>query len=91
MTGIASFLVLMIGPLARKVLLALGFGFVSYAAVSTALTAALNAAKASLNGITVDVMNILSLGGVFTAMSIIAGAMITRVGMQALKRLEVLK
>lgn len=91
MSGMAGFLVTLAGPLARKVLTSLGFGLVSYAAVSTALTAAFNSAKSALNGMSMDVMNLVSLSGVLTGISIIAGAMIARVSLNAIKKLEILR
>lgn len=91
MSGLASFLVSLAGPLVRKALLSLGLGVASYAALSTAVTAALNSAKTSLAGFTGDALSILQLTGLFTAMSIVAGAMVARVGLMALKKFEILK
>jgi hypothetical protein len=89
--GLGTFLVALAAPLARKVLFALGIGVASYAALTTALNAALGAAKASLAGFTGDALSILQMTGLFTAMSIIAGAMVARVGLLAIKKLEILK
>ena len=89
--GFGAFLVAAAAPIARKVLFSLGVGVASYAALTTAVNAALGAAKSSLAGFTGDALGILQLTGVFTAMSILAGAMIARVGLIALKKFEVLK
>lgn len=89
--GLGSFLVTLAGPLARKALFSLGVGVASYAALTAAVNAALGAAKASLAGFTGDALSILQLTGIFTAMSIIAGALIARVGLVALKKFEILK
>jgi hypothetical protein len=89
--GLGTFLVALAAPLARKVMFSLGLGVVSYGALTAALTAALSAAKQNLAGFTGDALSILQNTGVFTAMSIIAGALTARVGLMVLKRFEVLK
>jgi hypothetical protein len=89
--GIATLLVSLAGPVVRKALASLGFGLVSYAAMSTALNAALSAAKGSLSGFGGDALSIVQLSGVFMALSIIAGAMVARVGVNAISKLEILK
>jgi hypothetical protein len=91
MAGIGSFFVSLAGPVIRKVMLSLGLGVASYAALTAAVTAALDAAKASLAGFTGDALSIIQLTGIFTAMSIIAGAIVARVGLVALKKIEILK
>ena len=91
MAGFGTFLVSLAGPVVRKALTSIGFGIASYAAISTALTAALDAAKSSLAGFTGDALSIVQLTGIFTAFSIIAGALIARVSLMSLKKLEILK
>lgn len=73
MSTLSSALTALAGPLAKKVLTALGIGFLTFAGVDTAVNAALSAAKSNFAGITTDIASILAIGGVFTAMSIIAG------------------
>ncbi len=87
----AAFLMLMVGPLAKKVLTALGIGLVSYAAVSTGLAAAIGAAKAAWAGFAGDALSIVQLAGVGEAISIICGALTARVGLMVLKKFEVLR
>ena len=91
MGGLGAFLVSLAGPAIRKILFSLGIGIASYAAMTAALTAALGAAKSSLSGFSGDFVPIVQLSGVFTAMSIIAGAFIARVSLSAVKKLEILK
>lgn len=91
--GLGSFLAAIAAPIVKRVLVALGFGLVSYAAVSAALNAALSAAKnawAGLSGFP-EALAIVQIAGVNTYASIIAGALIARVAMQAVKRLELIK
>jgi len=91
MAGLGAFLVSVAGPIARKVLASIGVGVVSYAAISTALNGALSAAKTALSGLGGDGLAIIQMTGIFTAFSIIAGALIARVGLNAIKKFEVLK
>jgi len=83
----ATWLMGLAGSLAARVLLSLGFGIISYAAVATALSAALGAAKASIGGMVPDVANLIGLAGFFTALSIIAGGAVASVSLLTLKRL----
>lgn len=87
----AAFLMALVGPLAKKVLTALGIGLVSYAAVSTALNAALAAARAAWSGFGGDALAIVQLAGVGEAASILAGALTARVSLMVLKKFEVLR
>lgn len=91
MPGLGSFLVAIAGPLVRKALTSLGIGIVSYAALATALNSALSAAKSTLGGFSGDAAAIVQLSGVFDAFAIIAGALIARVALSQLKRLEILR
>jgi len=86
--GFAAFLAAIVGPLAKKVLISLGFGIASYAAVATALSAALSAARSAYGGMSGDVLQLVELAGVGVAASILAGALTARVSLQVLKRLE---
>jgi len=86
MGGLGTWLMALIGPLARQVLLSLGVGVVTFVGLSAAVTAALGSAKASLAGLPADITQVLALGGVFTALSILAGGITAGVSMIALKR-----
>ena len=73
--------------------MALGIGIVSYAAMTAALNAALSAAKnawAGLSGFP-EALALIQMAGVTSAASIIAGALIARVALQSLKKLELVK
>ena len=91
MAGLGTFLVAIAGPVVRKALTSIGIGIVSYAALSTALNTALSSAKGALGGFGGDAASIVQMSGVFDAMSIIAGALIARVALAQLKRLEILR
>ncbi len=91
MAGMGSFLVAMAGPVVRKALISIGVGVASYAAIATALNAALDQAKTAWAGLGGDALALIEIAGVSTALSIIAGALVARVGLMSLKKLEVLK
>jgi len=84
--GIGTWLVGLAGPIARQILISLGIGTVTFLGLNTAVTAALGAAKTALSGLPADAVQILALGGVFTALSVLAGGVTAGVSMIALKR-----
>ncbi|WP_265919177.1 DUF2523 family protein [Cupriavidus nantongensis] len=77
----------LIGPLVRQALVALGIGLITFVGLDAAVTSALAAAKASLGQLPAAAMAICARGGMFTAMSIIAGGITARMSMMVLKRL----
>ena len=90
MANLGAFFVALAGPVVKKAMTALGIGIVSYAAISTALTSALGAAKSAWSGFGGDSLALLELSGVSTALSIVAGALIARVALMQLKKLELI-
>lgn len=84
----AAWLMGLAASLASRVLISLGFGIVSYAGLSMALSAALNAAKSSLGGMLPEVAQLAALAGLFTAASILAGGATASITLVALKRLS---
>ncbi|MGT2454101.1 DUF2523 family protein [Cupriavidus basilensis] len=82
-----AFLMAIAGPLARQVLVALGIGLITFVGLDTAVGAALAAAKGTLATIPASVAAILARGGIFTAMSILAGGITARVSLMVLKRM----
>lgn len=88
--GLGTFLASIAGPLAKKVMVSLGIGVVSYAALTAALAAVLSSAKSAWGGLGGDVLALIEMAGVGVAASIFAGALMARVSMQVLKRFELL-
>ncbi len=74
-------------PLVSRVLTALGFGYVTYEGASTAVDAALSAAKASVGGIGTDVAALLAKAGFFDFMAITSGGIVSGLAWMALKRM----
>lgn len=84
---LATFLMALVGPLARQILVSLGIGLVTFVGLDAAVNGALNSAKGALGGVTGDVLAVCAMGGLFTAMSIIAGGITARISLMTLKRL----
>lgn len=85
--SVAALLVGIASPVARQVLVALGFGFVTYVGLDTAITGAMNAAKASYGNIAAFPAAIIAMSGMNTAMGIVAGAIVARLSFVQLKKL----
>lgn len=86
----APWLVAMAGPVARQILLSLGIGVVTFAGLSTAVTALINQSSSSINSLPVQAAQLFGLAGGFEALSLIAGGIMFRVSMMSLKRFKLL-
>lgn len=87
----AALLMALGGPIARQVMVALGFSLVTFAgadvAVSSLLGQARNAWSSGLGG---DVAAYLAMGGFNHGLSLVAGAIVGRVALMSLKSWRVL-
>lgn len=90
MATLSGVLTSLAGPLAKKVLTALGMGVVSYAAITAALAAVTSAITSAYGSITGDIAAIISLAGFGQAIGIILGAMAARLTYAQLNQLQVL-
>lgn len=88
--GWGTFLAGIAGPIAKRVLAALGMGTLTLVGLQAAISAALDATRSSLGGMTGVVADLVAMSGFFSAAAIIAGGLTTAVTMVALKRLAVL-
>lgn len=77
MTPIGTWIAALAWPMVSRVLSALGIGTITYIGLSAALNSALSAAKSAVGGLSGDVMSLLAMAGMFQAMSIIAGGLIS--------------
>lgn len=89
-SGFAGLLQSAAAPIAKKVLSALGFGVVSYAALTAALDGVKGALIAAYGGMTADIAGLLDLAGFGQAVGIILGAMVARITYLQLSRLQIL-
>lgn len=85
--NLASLLMALATPLARRVFIALGLAWVVYEGVSTAIDTMLTNAAAQMLGLPPDVLALLNLAGVFDGLSIFTGALIARLAMIPLSQI----
>lgn len=88
--GLSAFFMLLAGPLAKRVLTALGIGLVSFVGMSAAVGAILNEARAGWGGMNADVAVYVAMSGANVGLSLIVGAILGRVSLMALKKLTLL-
>jgi hypothetical protein len=89
MAGWGTFLAAAVSPLARRALVSVGVGTLTYAGFDSAVSGLLSSAESAFVGLSGAAGQLVLLSGVGTAASIIAGAIVARVSMMALKRLGV--
>jgi hypothetical protein len=87
MKTLAELLVALGGPIARKVLISLGIGFITFQGVDTAVNTALSAARNNFAGVTGDVAQLIALSGINWAMGTIAGGITAGVTMMILSKM----
>lgn len=73
-----AFLEKLLGNSAARFLYGGGFALASFAAITTAVTASLNAAQGYIGGFGGDLLKIVLLAGVSDALTLIGAAMLTR-------------
>lgn len=88
--GWGTWLIAMVAPIVKRVLLALGIGVATYVGMDAALGSALSAAKSAWGGLGADVAAFMAMAGVNTAASILAGALTARVALEVVKRFRIL-
>ena len=76
--NLAAFLQSTVGPLARRVLAALGLGYITYSGLSTTVNNFIAQAKDYFNGIPVMVLSILEMAGAGQALALITGDIVVR-------------
>ena len=87
MKSLVELLMGLAGPIAKKVLIALGIGFVTFHGVDTAVNTALSAARANFAGVTGDVAQLIAISGLNWAMGTIAGGITAGLTMMIFSRL----
>jgi len=91
MMPLAPLLVSIAGPFIKRALTALGIGVISYAAVQTALSAAVSQVQGAYGSIAGDIAGPLGLAGFGEAIGIILGALSARLAATQLTKLGLLK
>jgi hypothetical protein len=87
MASFGGFFAAAAGPIAKKVLIALGLGVVSYAGVDAAFGVARDAIIANWGGLSADIANLASLGGIGTGIGIILGGISARIALLAISHI----
>jgi hypothetical protein len=85
--SLALFLRSIAWPIVVNVLISMGMGTVTYIGLQAAFNQLVSAAKSSFSGVAVEILQILALAGFFTAMSIVVGAMVTRLSLVVTKKM----
>lgn len=88
--GWGSFFGTIAGPVAKKVMTALGLGTLTIVGLQTTLDMALSAAKTHLTGVQPVVIDLVAMAGLFDMVSILAGGLTGAVAVITLKRMSVL-
>ena len=77
--NLGAFLLALIGPLAVRVILALGMSVVTFTGVDAALTGLISMAQSNWSGIGADVLGLAGVAQVPACLGLICGAMSARV------------
>lgn len=85
-TGWGTFLSAVAGPIAKRVLTAVGVGTITIIGFQSAINSGLDAVRASLGGMTGVVADLVAMAGFFSAVSIVAGGMTAAVTVMVFKR-----
>ena len=87
MTQLITWLLAAAWPVARKVLVMLGIGWVSYEGVTTLTNNIISVAQANWGQVSGAVLQICSIGGIPQMMGIICGAIVARASLAAVSKL----
>jgi len=83
---IAEWLSGMVKPLVTRVLVALGFGTVTYTGADAAINGLISNVASTMGGLTADIAALAAMGGFFDAIAISSGSLVTAVTMLTLKK-----
>lgn len=84
----ANLMVALASPVARSVLVALGFAVVTYEGASMALDMLIDQAIANWTGLPADVTQYLAMAGVHDGLALVSGSLSARVALWSAKALE---
>lgn len=88
--GFGTFLELFVLPLAKRVLVGLGFGIIAFTGATAIFSTLAGLIASSLSGMAADVYAIIALGGFIDAIGIWLGALTTVAGLLSFKKLGLL-
>lgn len=90
MGNLGAFLLGLATPIARRVLLSLGLGVISYAGLTVVATQIVDAAKSNYEGMAGTVLDLLNLIGTGQALGIVLGGIVARAAFAAISRIGVM-
>lgn len=88
MGNIGVWLLAIAWPVAKKVLVMLGIGFVSYAGISTLTSNVIAHAQSNWGAVSGAMFQLSSLGGIPDVLGIICGALVARASLMAVDKLQ---
>ncbi|MDO5102399.1 MAG: DUF2523 family protein [Lautropia sp.] len=88
--GFAAWMLALAAPVAIRALAAIGIGAVTYVGADAALRSLLDQVQSNMAGITSELAGLLGLAGLYQAVSIIGGGMVSALAWSQLTRLGLL-
>lgn len=88
LAALASLLIAITSSVAARALVSLGFGFVTYAALTALATTVVAAVTTNYNHLSSDTLNILNMAGAGQGLGVILAALVTKASLQAIKKLR---
>ena len=79
-----------VGPLARRVLLGLGIGYLTFGSISSAINTLITSVQGYFSGIPAFALSLLQIAGLGQALAVISGAILVRIAFGTSKTLGVL-
>jgi hypothetical protein len=86
MEGLTGWLASISWPIVSRVMAALGIGTVTYTGASAAITQTLSLAKNAFAGMAGEVLQLLAMAGVFDALAITSGGIMSGLAWMVMKR-----
>ncbi|WP_270806476.1 DUF2523 domain-containing protein [Aeromonas sp. QDB62] len=87
--NIAAWLLSIAGPIVTRVLIQLGVGVVSYAAVVVAVNTLISRARGNYDNLPSDILQVFAIAGFNDAFGIVVAAIMARLSIQVWKRFQI--
>ncbi|MCF5857595.1 DUF2523 domain-containing protein [Aeromonas sp. 23P] len=87
--NIAAWLLSIAGPIVTRVLIQLGVGVVSYAAVVAAVNTLISRARGNYDNLPSDILQVFAIAGFNDAFGIVVAAIMARLSIQVWKRFQI--
>lgn len=87
--NIAAWLLSIAGPIVTRVLIQLGVGVVSYAAVVAAVNTLISRARGNYDNLPSDILQVFAIAGFNDAFGIVVAAIMARLSIQIWKRFQI--